>query len=73
MINYKFGKQNILFRCNSCGKEKNVLMEFIPIATDVTRVGGDRVKYEPNPDSIKCPRCNGPMHPTVYLPDIIGE
>ena len=73
MNNYNFGKHNILFRCNSCGKERDVLMDFIPELSDGLRVGATKVKFDPNPDSIKCPRCDGPMHPTVYLPDMIGE
>lgn len=70
---YNFGKHDILFRCNSCGKEKNVELDFIPIQWDTPRVGGNKVRFEPDPSSIKCPRCNGPMHPTVYLPHMIGE
>lgn len=69
-----FGKYDILFRCNSCGKEKNVQMEFIPDRPiNPIMVEGAKVLFKPNPDEIKCPRCNGPMNPTVYLPDIIGE
>lgn len=70
---FEFGKHNILLRCNSCGRERNVLVEFIPDLSDECRVGGAKVRFNPNPDDVRCPECNGLMNPTIYLPDVIGE
>lgn len=73
MFRFNFGKHDILFRCNSCGKEINVLVDFIPELSDECRVGGTKVKFYPNLDEVRCPRCNESMHPTIYLPEVIGE
>ena len=73
MNNFDFEKHDILFRCNSCGKEMNIPVDFIPELSSELRVGGTKVKFNPNPEDVRCSRCNGQMHPTIYLPEVIGE